>query len=254
MEQNNEESLQNAAQTAAERDARVDEILAETAAAKQEAAKAAEQAAGQKYDNEGYNPRQLLFDAADLFESVLTSIFVVMLCFAFLFCTANVDGPSMLPTLEDGDRLVVSRLDKHYEDGDILIIYSDQAYLYNDAGELYAAPGLDKRIVKRLIATGGQTIDINFEAGIVTVDGEELYEPYINMLTKRDNFAFKYPLTVPEGYVFVMGDNRYVSMDSRHPSVGLVPEDDIVGKVIWRIAPFSKFGKIKPVSDTAPIE
>lgn len=246
MEQN-EETVQSAADEEAalraEKDARVDAILAENAAAKEaaEPAKAAEPPAKE----EPYTTVQFLFDAADLLESVITSMFVVMLIFAFLFCTANVDGPSMLPTLEDGDRLLVSRIDHSYEDGDILILYSGDAYLFNDAGELYTSAGLNKRIVKRLIAQAGEEINIDFAAGTVSVDGTALDEPYISALTKRDNYAFKYPFTVPEGYVFVLGDNRPISMDSRHPSVGLVPVEEIVGKVELRIAPLSKFGTVE---------
>lgn len=233
-------------------DERLDAILAEAAekAAKQATAQkdspqpAAEDPANKKKEDESYTAKQLVADIADLAESVVTSIFVVMLVFTFLFCTANVDGDSMLPTLEDGDRLIVSRLDRSYEAGDILILDSVSAYLFDNAGELYATEGLGKNIVKRLIASGGQEIDIDFEAGVVYVDGEALDEPYTSTLTTRDNRAFTYPFVVPEGYVFVLGDNRYVSKDSRHPEVGLVPVEDIIGHVLLRISPFSTFGTV----------
>lgn len=232
----------------AEKDARVDAILAETAAAKQTADTApAERKNAADDEEEHLSLMQILFDAADLMESVITSIFTVMLIFAFLFCTANVDGDSMLPTLENGDRLIVSRLDKNFENGDILIVSSIDAYLFDEAGALYSAPGLDKRIVKRLIGKAGDEVNIDFTAGKVFVNGEELDEPYISALTKRDYGAFHYPIVVPEGYVFVLGDNRPISKDSRHPEVGLVPVGDVVGKVVLRISPFSKFGKIEPV-------
>lgn len=232
-------------------DERLDAILAE--AAEKAAEKAANEVQSQQKaapekngtEEEPYTFKQFVTDAADLAESVITSIFVVMLVFTFLFCTANVDGDSMLPTLEDGDRLIVSRMDKTHETGDILIIDSINAYLFDDAGKLYAAPGLNKNIVKRLIAQSGQEVDIDFEAGIVYVDGKALDEPYTSTLTTRDNRAFTYPFIVPEGYVFVLGDNRYVSKDSRHPEVGLIPEEDIVGRVLLRISPFSKFGTVE---------
>lgn len=240
-----------AKQPAVSDDERVDAILAE--AAEKAAEKAAQEAVAQQKaapesdakEEELYTVRQFLGDAADLAESVITSIFVVMLVFTFLFCTANVDGDSMLPTLEDGDRLIVSRMDKTLETGDILILDSLHAYLFDGAGELYAAEGLGKNIVKRLIAQGGQEVNIDFEAGVVYVDGEALDEPYTSTLTTRDNRAFTYPFVVPEGYVFVLGDNRYVSKDSRHPEVGLVSEDEIVGRVLLRISPFPKFGTVE---------
>ena len=196
-------------------------------------------------EEESYTLKQFLCDGLDLLESVMTSIFVVMLIFTFIFCTANVEGDSMLPTLEDRDRLVVSRFDKKYETGDILILDSIKAYLFDESGSLYASEGLGKNIVKRLIAQGGQEVNIDFDAGIVYVDGQPLDEPYTSSLTTRDSFAFTYPLTVPEGYIFVLGDNRSISKDSRHPDVGLLPEEDIVGKVLIRISPLSKFGKIE---------
>jgi signal peptidase I len=107
---------------------------------------------------------------------------------------------------------------------------------------VYRINGLNKRIVKRVIATGGQEVKINFENGDVLVDGKLLDEPYIKNLTNLDENAFKYPFVVPEGYVFVLGDNRAMSKDSRHPNVGLVQEDYIIGKIIFRIFPFDKIG------------
>ena len=183
-------------------------------------------------------------DIMDLLESVIVSIFVVMLVFTYLFCTADVEGTSMEPTLEANNRLLVNRIDKDYDCGDILIIDCNNAHLLGEDGSVYEQSGLKKRIVKRLIAQAGQQVDIDFEKGVVIVDGEELVEPYINNLTTRDNGAFTYPVTVPEGYIFVLGDNRYVSKDSRSSEVGFVPAENIVGKVILRISPISSFGKV----------
>ncbi len=183
-----------------------------------------------------------LDDVLDLLESVAVSVFVVLMLFTFVFCFANVDGDSMVPTLNNGDRLLVLRMDRDYENGDVLILESDEAYTLDENGALVEGNGLDKRIVKRLIATGGQTVRIDFESGIVYVDDQALDEPYVNTPTHRDEGAFEYPITVPEGYVFVLGDNRNISKDSRHPDVGLVPESDIIGKVWMRIGTVSSFG------------
>ncbi len=186
----------------------------------------------------------LFCDILDLAESVLAAIFTVLLVFTYLLCTANVEGDSMLPTMADGERLLVLRPNKQYENGDILILDTESAYLFDKDNTLTAAPGLGKTIVKRLIAQSGQEVDIDFDEGIVYVDGVALDEPYTNTLTKRDNRAFTYPLTIPDGYIFVLGDNRHLSKDSRHPEIGLISEDAIIGKVLIRISPFSKFGAI----------
>lgn len=204
-----------------------------------------ENAAPQQTDAERQKKEGGFFDdLMDLLESVVVSIFAVMLVFAYLVCTADVEGTSMVPTLKGNDRLLVNRIDKHYERGDILIIDSDKARMLDEDGNVYEQDGLKKRIVKRLIAQGGQQVDINFTEGIVYVDGEALSEPYINNLTTRDNGAFTYPFTVPEGYIFVLGDNRSVSKDSRSDEIGLIPVQNIVGKVILRISPFSSFGSV----------
>ena len=101
----------------------------------------------------------------------------------------------------------------------------------------------DEALVKRVIATAGQTIDIDFNRGIVYVDGVAMDEPYINALTEnRDDFQG--PQTVPEGCVFVMGDNRNESTDSRHATIGMVDARLIIGKVYFTVFPFSDFGSV----------
>lgn len=162
-------------------------------------------------------------------ETLVIAFFAVILFFTFVFRLAAVNGESMLPTLVDKDRLIVSYLFYTPENGDIVIVNNDN-------------PALEKVLVKRVIATEGQTVDIDFDSGEVKVDGKVLQEDYINNLTLLDEGGHDYPVTVPENCVFVMGDNRMNSTDSRSDLVGFVPEDEILGKVILRIFPFSRFG------------
>ena len=181
-------------------------------------------------------------DYLDWVETIIGAFFVVILFFTFILRVANVDGESMLPTLVDGDRLIVSHLFYEPEAGDIVIVNNTKGHIYDSENKLEAITGLNKVIVKRVIATGGQEVNINFDTGEVSVDGTVLNEPYINALTQMDEGGHQYPVTVPEGYVFVMGDNRMNSTDSRDPRVGFVEEEDVLGKVIVRIFPFSSMG------------
>lgn len=178
----------------------------------------------------------------DWVETVIFAFFAVILIFTFILRIANVDGESMLPTLTDGDRLVVSHLFYTPEAGDIVIVNSTTGTVYGEDNSLETIPGLNKIIVKRIIAVGGQEVNINFETGEVFVDGSLLDEPYINELTKADEGGHHYPVIVPDGYVFVMGDNRMNSTDSRRDIVGFVNEEEIIGKVIFRIFPVDAIG------------
>jgi signal peptidase I len=158
-------------------------------------------------------------------ESLGTATMFVLLVVIFLFRLSYVEGDSMSPTLENGDALIVADFDYTPTVGDIVIVDSE---------------GLGKFIVKRVIAVEGQTIDIDFERGIVSVDGVVLNEPYIFGTTFLDEGGFEYPVTVPENSCFVMGDNRMHSTDSRDARIGFVPEDNIYGKVAVRVYPFNK--------------
>lgn len=193
-------------------------------------------------------PKQggVLDDICDILETIFISIFVVILLFAYAIRPVTVEGHSMESTLQDGDTLLMSDFLYTPEAGDIVIVDNDYAYLLDTDGEVYESRGLDSgnRLIKRIIAVPGDTLDINFDTGTVYINGEAIEEDYIQGSTIYDEGGFTYPITIPDGYYFVMGDNRQNSTDSRSPYVGLIPEDAILGKAVLRITPFSNFGSI----------
>lgn len=149
-------------------------------------------------------------DAADMLEAVLISIFCVIMLFAYVLRPVTVEGHSMESTLQDQDKLFMTDLFYTPERGDIVIIDNDASHTFDENGDLVEGQGLstvttEKRLIKRIIAVGGETLDINFDDGTVTIDGTVLDEPYINNLTLNDEGAFSYPITIPDGYYFVMG-------------------------------------------------
>lgn len=183
---------------------------------------------------------RLLSFAAEFAEMLLITLFIVLLLFTYIFGIAVVRGESMMNTLSDGDKVIISLFYGDPEQGDIVVLNSDRKVTFGEDGSLLEEEGTGKCVVKRIIAVEGQELDIDFAAGVVYVDGERLREPYLELgLTHLDEGAFtgRYPIVIPENCVFVMGDNRSVSKDSRSGDIGLVPVDCIVGKVILRLFP-----------------
>lgn len=189
------------------------------------------------------NKKSLTRDLLEIAESTFITVFVIVLIFTYLLHPVNVVGTSMVPTLNNDDRIFMSTITANLSYGDIIVINNDAAYLLGDNGEVLEEDSypFNECIIKRIIACGGQTVDIDFSTGEVTVDGVVLDEPYINEITARNEGAFEFPLVVPEGYYFVMGDNRNHSSDSRNPSVGFVKQEQIYGKAVIRYSPFSEF-------------
>ena len=164
----------------------------------------------------------------DLYEwvqSLVGSVLVVVAIFTFVIRMMGVDGHSKLNTLQHGDRLLVvnSMLYHDYKYGDIVILRKNGVFD-------------DDPIVKRVIAVEGQTVDIDFAEGIVYVDGEALEEDYIREPTYTAE-GTEFPLTVPEGSIFVMGDNRNGSSDSRDYRLGTVDTRYVIGKAAFLIFP-----------------
>lgn len=182
-------------------------------------------------------------DVLDIAESTIITMFIIILLFTYILHPVNVVGTSMVPTLQNDDKIFMTTIIPDISYGDIIVIDNDKAYLLDENNEVIEKDSreLNECIIKRVIAEGGQTIDIDFNTGAVTVDGEILDEPYINALTLTDEGGFDFPVTVPEGYYFVMGDNRNASSDSRHPYVGFIKQNQIYGKAIIRYAPVDTF-------------
>lgn len=219
-----------------EQEKQSEELNEEKSAAEQEAPVSAEEESGDAQTKVPMRERVrgLVGDLLDICESVIVSVFVVLLVFAFVFRPVTVDGTSMLPTLEDEDRVLMFEWFYTPEPGDVVIVDGTNAHLFDAAGGVTEQPGIGINLVKRVIAVGGQELNIDFTKGQVYVDGVLQKEDYINALTTSNDRAFEYPITIPEGYVFVMGDNRNASTDSRSRLVGLVSEDDIIGHALVR--------------------
>ena len=154
-------------------------------------------------------------------ETIVLSLVAVSLVFTFVVRIIRVDGDSMLPTLQNNNVLLISPFLYEVEQGDIVVLNSHED---------------EKLYIKRVIATGGQTVDIDFETGSVYVDGELLKEDYINELTFLEE-GTEFPLTVPEGSIFVMGDNRNNSNDSRDYRLGTVDTRYVIGKAVFLAFP-----------------
>ncbi len=174
-----------------------------------------------------------LFEWLQLLMGCVLVAVVLFNCFARL---TRVDGNSMDNTLKDGEMMLIWSLGYQPQQGDIVVL--------NKTDQVTDQLLHSKAIVKRVIATGGQTVDIDYSTGTVYVDGEALDEPYIKeeMYLPANPMMYNTHWEIPEESVFVMGDNRNASTDSRHDMVGPIDEDYILGKVVFALWPLEKFG------------
>ena len=164
-------------------------------------------------------------------QALATALVIVVLLLTFVFRLVDVEGESMMDTLHHKGKLFVTSLLYTPQNGDVVIV---------SHGQEYQTP-----IVKRVIATAGQTVEIDYAKNQVIVDGVIIEEPYIKEpMLKKDIYTTDNPIQVPEGMVFVMGDNRNNSLDSRSHQVGLIAEDDIIGKAEFILFPFHRFSSI----------
>lgn len=170
--------------------------------------------------------QRIVVDFRDLICVLAAFMFVYMLFFRVVV----VVGPSMYDTLVDGDRLILvsNVLYRNPEQGDVIVASKNS---FRD-GEC---------IIKRVIATEGQTVDIDFQLGVVYVDGVALQEEYTYTMTNLDE-GMQFPLIVPENSIFAMGDNRNGSMDSRNPQIGFIDKREILGKAVFLMMPGTNDG------------
>lgn len=173
----------------------------------------------------------------DWLEIIIISVIVVIILFTFVFKIVTISGDSMKNTLKNQERIVISNLFYEPKNGDIIVISR------NSSNSIQISQN-ETCIIKRIIATEGQVVNINFNTGKVFVDGIELEESYVSTPTNVPGDV-DFPVIVPEGCVFVLGDNRNNSSDSRYSSLGIdgmVDERHILGRAVLRILPFSRFG------------
>ena len=181
-------------------------------------------------------PKEKPSFAADCYgwlQALTAALLILIVVFTFFGRIIGVDGSSMFPTLEHGDMLLLQCAGYEPEQGDVVVLHKDFA---NITGP----------IVKRVIATGGQTVEIDYNTSTVYVDGEALDEPYLGepMYTPAMANELGTYWVVPEGSIFVMGDNRNASSDSRNAELGTVDTRYVLGKALFIILPFQHIGAI----------
>ena len=162
-------------------------------------------------------------------RTLVTVLASLILIFTFVVRVVIVSGPSMENTLQNGDALLVWSLGYSPKQGDVVVL-TQRTYQ-------------DDYIVKRVIAVAGQTVDIDYSANTVYVDGVPLEEDYIKEVMRVPSYGEgNNHITVPVGCLFVMGDNRNESADSRYPVIGIIDERCVIGRAILVLFPFSDFG------------
>lgn len=170
------------------------------------------------------NSRRAAIVVYDWISAIVLALIAILIMLTYVMRIVGVDGESMMPSLKDGDRLVLTYNSEPYDVGDIIVI------------DRYG----EEPLIKRIIAVGDSTIEI-VDTNVI-VNGVQQSEWYIQGITRPHNSITKWE--VPDGYVFVMGDNRSDSHDSRDEDIGLISEKDIVGRARWCVWPPSSFGSI----------
>ena len=191
-----------------------------------------EKKAAEKAEEAVEQQESMRVDLYEWIQSLMTALVICMAIFIFIIRVIDVSGSSMFPTLHDGDKMLVSNLFYTPHAGDVVVFKTDR---YDP----------ERALVKRVIATEGQEISIDFDRGIVYIDGLPVEEDYIAELTKTKLDFIIGPQTVPEGCMFVMGDNRNASTDSRKKEIGMVDQRMLLGRAYYVIFPLSDTGWIR---------
>ena len=196
-------------------------------------------AKNEKKTNEREEPEEELTPAQSLkvdlyfwLQALVMALVILILTFTLVGRIIGVDGHSMEPTLHHKDMLILQSIGYEPKQGDVVVLTK-------------AFGNITGPIVKRVIAVGGQTVDIDYDAGTVAVDGQVLDEPYILEPMQEPGWENITSITVPEGSIFVMGDNRNNSTDSRSVDLGVVDNRYVLGKALWVVLPFSDFGAVE---------
>lgn len=161
-----------------------------------------------------------------VFSTFLSCMIIIFIAFTFFFRLVQVKGDSMNPTIEEGDSLIISNFMYSPDYGDIIAINKQGAK--------------EESMIKRVIALPGDKVFIDFDSHIITVNGKVLYEDYEVTAPISEQYDLTYPLTVPDDSVFVLGDNRNNSLDSRTESIGFIKLHEINGKALIRLFPIGK--------------
>lgn len=168
----------------------------------------------------------------DWVEELVIALTLIAVVFTFCFRVITVSGTSMVPNFQDGDRILVANTHSAPKTGEVVVIVNV----------------LEEPIIKRVIATEGQTVDFDYEAGVVLVDGKPLDETAFglkNGVTEYPYTSFElldFPQTVPKGCLFVLGDNRAVSEDSRYQIIGMVDQRNVLGRAVFHVFPPGRLG------------
>ena len=177
-------------------------------------------------------------DIFDWLDIIISAMLAVVVIFTFAFRVATIEGDSMKNTFYEGQKVIITNWFYQPKFGDVVVVSRN--------AENNASASAEGPIIKRVIATEGQQVNIDFEKGIVYVDGVALDEPYTRTPTNLKSDVV-FPVYVPEGHIFCLGDNRNESLDSRSSRIGnggMIDTRYVLGKVVMRIWPVDTFGKV----------